>query len=298
MNEIYFYRANEKPYGVFSNLYQREIKIAGQTFPTVEHAYQWLKPRDHRVRDWLMAAPAPSLVAMAAHTMQSDEADPTEIMGRTADILLSFHTRPGWSRLRYPWMFACLHPKFSQNADLRDHLLSTENAEIVEAGKIDDDAGRRWGRINGRGSNYLGRMLMLKRAELGGAPYEDADLEKRLAAGHEALQVALQSIAEEMSGIVIPKRRTTRELEKASTETLLHELERRQFLERGASKKVCHRWVCDKCGNEVVGGLAWEKSYVDAGRVWCSVCDPGRPDFYGTRGQQSVPMRHVIEQTS
>lgn len=195
MSDIHFYRANEKPYGVFSNLYRREIEIAGLRFPTNEHAYQFLKPRDARVRDWLMAAPAPSLVALAAHAMPGGEADPAEIMGRTADALLGFHIRPGWSLLRYPWMFDCQGAKFEQHADLRELLLSTEDAEIVEAGKIDDDAGRRWGRVNGKGHNYLGRMLMLKRCHLGGATYQDDDLEARLAAGREALRIAMGNAA-------------------------------------------------------------------------------------------------------
>lgn len=142
---IEFYRANEKPYGAFSNLYRREIEIHGCQFPTVEHAYQSLKPRDPRVRDWLMSAPAPSLVALAAHVLPSDDVDPTQIMGRTADALLGFHTRPGWSRLRYPWMLACLRAKFEQHADLRELLLATHDSQIIEAGRIDDDAGRRWG---------------------------------------------------------------------------------------------------------------------------------------------------------
>ncbi|WP_031334882.1 NADAR family protein, partial [Rhodopseudomonas sp. B29] len=38
--EIRFYRANEKPYGAFSNLYKSPIEFEGQTFPTAEHAYQ------------------------------------------------------------------------------------------------------------------------------------------------------------------------------------------------------------------------------------------------------------------
>lgn len=190
MSEIHFYRANEKPYGAFSNLYRRDIKINGASFPTVEHAYQSLKPRDSRVRDWLLAAPAPSLVALAAHVLPSGEADPTVLMGRTADSLLGFHTRPGWSRLRYPWMMACLRAKFLQHSDLGKLLVSTANSLIVEAGKIDDDAGRRWGIVKGRGQNYLGRMLMRVRAELAGIDLEDEDLDVRLEAGKEALHVA------------------------------------------------------------------------------------------------------------
>lgn len=98
---------------------------------------------------------------------------------------------------------------------------------------------------------------------------------------------------EQVAGALITKvRRGARDHVKGiPTEALMHELERRQFTDQ----KVQHRWVCDKCGNEAISGRAWETSYVLAGRVWCKVCDPHRPDFYGTRGPQSVPMRQTTE---
>lgn len=188
---IEFYRSNEKPYGVFSNLYRSEIIVRGKKYPTVEHAYQSLKPSDPRVRDWLLSAPAPSLVALMAHTLPSDGIDPAFIMGRTADALLGFHTRPGWSRLRYPWMMHCLRAKFAQNQQIRALLLSTGDSLIVEAGKINDDAGRRWGIVNGKGQNYLGRMLMRIRADMSGVQLVDEDLDERLEAGMGALNIAL-----------------------------------------------------------------------------------------------------------
>jgi ribA/ribD-fused uncharacterized protein len=195
VREILFYRANEKPFGAFSNLFRREVVVAGQAYPTVEHAYQSLKPRDAKVRTWLLAAPAPSLVALAAHVFPSDTPDPAEIMGRTADSLLGFHTRPGWSRLRYPWMMQCLEAKFQQHKDLSDLLLSTGTVQIIEAGKIDDDAGRRWGIVNGRGQNYLGRMLMRVRAALQGNMLPDEDLDARLEGGQAQLKTALMESA-------------------------------------------------------------------------------------------------------
>jgi predicted NAD-dependent protein-ADP-ribosyltransferase YbiA (DUF1768 family) len=39
MTEIRFYRASERPYGVFSNLYRSPVKYKGQVYPTAEHAY-------------------------------------------------------------------------------------------------------------------------------------------------------------------------------------------------------------------------------------------------------------------
>ena len=36
--EIHFYRANEKPYGAFSNLFRREILFEDEVYATAEHA--------------------------------------------------------------------------------------------------------------------------------------------------------------------------------------------------------------------------------------------------------------------
>lgn len=50
MKEISFYRANEKPYGAFSNLYRRTIVFEGGEYPTSEHAYQAGKHPPHSKR--------------------------------------------------------------------------------------------------------------------------------------------------------------------------------------------------------------------------------------------------------
>ena len=65
-DEIRFYRANEKPFGAFSNLYQRPIEFEGVVYPTSEHAYQAGKASKPAVRDWILSAPTPALAAMAA----------------------------------------------------------------------------------------------------------------------------------------------------------------------------------------------------------------------------------------
>ena len=65
--EIRFYRANEKPFGPLSNLYRRSIQFENEVFPTSEHAYQAGKPGKPAVRKWVMQAPSPALLAMAAH---------------------------------------------------------------------------------------------------------------------------------------------------------------------------------------------------------------------------------------
>lgn len=50
LSEVRFYRASEKPYGAFSNLYKREIEFEDEKFATSEHAYQAGKARKPEVR--------------------------------------------------------------------------------------------------------------------------------------------------------------------------------------------------------------------------------------------------------
>lgn len=146
--EIRFYRANEKPYGPFSNLYRAEIAFEGERFPTAEHAYQAGKPRKPAVKAWLMAAPTPSLLAMAAHG------------------LYYWDVAPGWSVRRFDRMRGVLRAKFTQHDDLRQLLVSTGGARLIEAASVDNPVNRLWGEVEGKGHNMLGIMLMDLRSEL------------------------------------------------------------------------------------------------------------------------------------
>jgi ribA/ribD-fused uncharacterized protein len=147
-DEIRFYRANEKPYGAFSNLHRRAVVFQGREFPTAEHAYQAGKPRKPAVREWILSAPSPSLLAMAAHGLYS------------WDIV------EDWSSIKFDRMRQVLRAKFTQHEDLRLLLLSTGNAQLIEEGRVDNLVNRTWGRVNGKGLNMLGVMLMELRAEL------------------------------------------------------------------------------------------------------------------------------------
>lgn len=146
--EICFYRASEKPYGAFSNLYRREIIFEGQAFATPEHAYQAGKARKPEVRAWLMAAPSPALLAMAAHG------------------LYYWDVTPGWSKIKFDRMRSVLREKFTQHPDLCELLVSTGDARLVESATVDNSVNRLWGEVNGVGKNMLGLMLMEVRDEL------------------------------------------------------------------------------------------------------------------------------------
>lgn len=148
METIRFYRASEKPYGAFSNLYRREIIFEGERFATSEHAYQAGKARKPAVRQWLMDAPSPALLAMAAHG------------------LYYWDVAPGWSTTKFDRMREVLRAKFTQHDDLSDLLLSTGSARLIEAATVDNPVNRLWGEVDGKGRNMLGLMLMELRAEL------------------------------------------------------------------------------------------------------------------------------------
>jgi ribA/ribD-fused uncharacterized protein len=146
--EVTFYRSNEKPYGAFSNLFRRHILFEGRVYPTAEHAYQAGKARKEKVREWLLSAPSPALLAMAAHGLYS------------WDIV------PNWSQIKYARMRKVLEAKSTRHADLRDLLLSTGEARLVEVGKVDNLVNRTWGEVNGKGRNMLGILLMEVRAQM------------------------------------------------------------------------------------------------------------------------------------
>jgi ribA/ribD-fused uncharacterized protein len=148
MKEIRFYRASDVAFGCFSNLYRRPIEFEGCTYLTAEHAYQAGKPRKKEVRDWLMAAPSPALLAMAAHG------------------LYYWDITPGWSTAKFVRMKTVLRAKFSQHEDLRETLLHTGDARLIESATVDNAVNRLWGEVNGVGRNMLGTLLMEVRSEI------------------------------------------------------------------------------------------------------------------------------------
>jgi len=147
-DEIKFYRANEKPYGPFSNLYKSPIEFEGKTYPTAEHAYQAGKAVKPAVRDWILSAPTPALAAMAAHGLY------------TWDVV------PNWASIKFDRMRKVLRAKFSQHADLAKLLIETGERRLVEAGTVNNAVNRLWGEVAGSGQNMLGVMLMELRKDL------------------------------------------------------------------------------------------------------------------------------------
>jgi ribA/ribD-fused uncharacterized protein len=143
MGVIRFYSVGER-YGCFSNFSRHPIFLKGKTWPTSEHYFQAQKfagtPDEEEVRQ----AHSPMIAAR---------------MGRSRKRSL----RKDWESVKDAIMHEAVLAKFSQHAELRETLLATGVAEIVEHTEND----RYWGNGgDGSGKNRLGQILMQVREEL------------------------------------------------------------------------------------------------------------------------------------
>lgn len=80
-------------------------------------------------------------------------------LGRSRKVKL----RPDWERVKDSIMFDAVRAKFTQHKELKELLLSTGDAKIIEH-TVNDSY---WGDGgNGKGKNMLGKILMKVRKEL------------------------------------------------------------------------------------------------------------------------------------
>jgi len=71
--------------------------------------------------------------------------------------------RKDWEKVKLEIMSYALTAKFQQHPDLREQLLGTGAALLVEGNTWGD---RYWGSCKGKGENHLGRLLMCVRKEM------------------------------------------------------------------------------------------------------------------------------------
>jgi ribA/ribD-fused uncharacterized protein len=142
---IRFYRTGDQ-YGCFSNFAAYPIELKAKAWPTSEHYFQAQKFAGSEQEEAIRQEKSPMIAAR---------------MGRDREKSI----RPDWERVKDDVMREAVRAKFSQHPQLRDILLATENAEIVEHSANDSywaDGG------DGSGKNMLGRILMEVREELRG----------------------------------------------------------------------------------------------------------------------------------
>ena len=143
MDAIQFYSVSGE-YGCLSNFSPHPVRLKGKTWPTSEHYFQAQKfagtPDEEEVR----LSKSPMVAAR---------------MGRSRQRPL----RKDWESVKDRIMHEAVLAKFTQHADLREILLATADAKIVEHTEND----RYWGDGgDGSGRNKLGRILMEVREEL------------------------------------------------------------------------------------------------------------------------------------
>ena len=138
-----FYRVDDA-HGAFSNFAPFPFRLKDRTWPTSEHYFQAQKfagtPHEEEVR----RATSPMVAAR---------------MGRSRKRPL----RKDWERMKDGIMLEALRAKFEQHPDLKQLLLDTGDATLVEHTSKD----RYWADGgDGTGLNRLGLLLMQVRSEL------------------------------------------------------------------------------------------------------------------------------------
>lgn len=143
VNVIRFYRESDA-YGEFSNFARWPVRIDGQTWPTTEQYFQAQKFAGTPYAEEIRRARGPGVAAR---------------LGRTRKRAL----REDWESVKDAVMHRAVLAKFTQHAPLRELLLGTGDATLVEH----TDRDRYWGDGgDGSGKNRLGQILMRVREEL------------------------------------------------------------------------------------------------------------------------------------
>ena len=133
------------PHTFLSNFAAAPVVLDGQTYPTVEHAFQAAKTFDPEQRQLIHDANTPATAKR---------------LGRQVSL------RADWEQVKYEIMRQLLQQKFAI-PELRAALLATGDAELIEGNTWND---RTWGRVLVKGQwvgkNRLGELLMRVRSEI------------------------------------------------------------------------------------------------------------------------------------
>lgn len=141
--EIKFYStANE--WGEFSNFALYSIRLAGKTWPTSEHYFQAQKFEDKTYQEKIRKVSSP---------MKSAE------LGRSRKVKI----KKNWDKIRDNVMYDAVFAKFTQHNKLKELLLKTKDAFLIEH-TVNDSY---WGDGgDGKGGNKLGKILMKVREKI------------------------------------------------------------------------------------------------------------------------------------
>lgn len=130
------------PFRWLSNFQESPVILDGQTYPTVEHAYQAAKNQSEMYRQRILECQTPAAA---------------RVLGQTCIL------RRDWLDVRLTIMRELICQKFSPGSELGHKLGATADQLLIERNTWGDQF---WGVCNGVGANRLGQLLMERRAEL------------------------------------------------------------------------------------------------------------------------------------
>jgi ribA/ribD-fused uncharacterized protein len=143
MKEIKFYNEWEE-YGCLANYFMADMIIDGIRYPSVEHYYQSKKTTDPQKEKAIRSAAS---------------CNEAKKLGNSPELALY----DDWSTRKITVMKRALEEKFAQHGELREVLLSTGNAVLMENSQEDYF----WGiGTDGSGKSMLGKLLMDIRSRL------------------------------------------------------------------------------------------------------------------------------------
>jgi len=143
LSVVRFYSTSQQ-YGELSNFAPYPITIRGKKWPSSEHFFQAMKFKDQKLRETIRRARSPFEAARLGRNRRSK-------------------IRRDWESVKVGIMREAIEAKFLQNMELKEMLLGTGDAKLIEHTENDSywgDGG------NGTGNNMLGKLLMELRDSL------------------------------------------------------------------------------------------------------------------------------------
>lgn len=126
-------------YEFLSNMYEAPVCYQGITYNNSESAYQAQKNPDEIQK----------FIGITGYAAKK--------LGRKINM------RPDFDTVKLQIMYEIVLAKFSQNSDIRQKLMGTKDAILIEGNYWHDHF---WGICDNAGKNHLGKILMQVREEL------------------------------------------------------------------------------------------------------------------------------------
>lgn len=135
-------------FSFLSNFSPHTVVFAKHIWPTAEHCFQAMKTTNEFERKSILHCATPGKAKR---------------LGRKVTLREDWEAMIPKEPLKVMVMRMIVRAKFTQHTDIRELLIATGRAELIEGNWWNDTF---WGVCRGVGENHLGKILMQVRAEL------------------------------------------------------------------------------------------------------------------------------------